>query len=393
MHPFPRDIKVPKYDKYDVNGDPHDHVRHFYALSMDFMHEDAFLMHLFHRILRGQAMEWFTKLSPPLKTFDELAQHFIQQYSYIQHPVTVLDIFQIKKKLGEPFAIYLQWWRSLYSWYPWQVLEAEKIDIFVNTLVPELYFDLRKQLFTSFNTMVESTYHIEDVSIKKGDIVINKDKANNGNGKDKGKPWNKKKYVVNDGVVDTPKTKEFVFNLSNAIYATKQQEGSKPQTFDKGSKFLKKRCVYTPMVEPYEVVLKTLIANKLVTFPDNSCPYDPPIRPPWWREDHTCSYHQNKGHNTENCFKLKDVIQDLIEAGKVVTDGLVKIFDHKAFKKPLPEYEKVESSKATKNNHDAKISYAYADTDNVISILEPIEYICMASLNNDNWPNYDFEDE
>ena len=88
--------------------------------------------------------------------------------------------------------------------------------------------------------MVERAYHIQDVAIKKGDIVINKDKANNENGKDKGKPWNKNKYVVNDGVVDTLKTKEPTFNISNAIYATKQQEGSKPQTFDKGSKFAKK---------------------------------------------------------------------------------------------------------------------------------------------------------
>lgn len=99
------------------------------------------------------------------------------------------------------------------------------------------------------------------------------------------------------------------------------------------------------MVKPYEVFLKTLIANKLVTLPDNSCPYDPPVRPPWWREDHTCSYHRSKGHNIENCFKLKDVIQDLIEAGKVFIDGLVKNYNHKAFQQPLPEYEKGENSK------------------------------------------------
>ena len=139
--------------------------------------------------------------------------------------------------------------------------------------------------------MVESAYHIEDVAIKRGDIVINKEKSNNGNGKDKGHPWNKNKSVVNDGVVDAPKTKEPVFNLSNVIYAMKQQEISKPQIFDKSSKFTKKRRVYTPMVEPYVVVLKTLIVKKIVTLPHNSHPYGPPVRPPWWREDHTCSYH------------------------------------------------------------------------------------------------------
>ena len=117
----------------------------------------------------------------------------------------MLDLCNVKQRSGEPFATYLQRWRELYSRYPRQVLEAKKIDIFVNTLVPKLYFDLRKKLFTSFNDMVESAYRIEDVAIKKGDIIINKDKSNNGNGKDKGKPWNKNKYVVNDGVVDTPK--------------------------------------------------------------------------------------------------------------------------------------------------------------------------------------------
>ena len=145
MPSFPKDIEVPKYDKYDGNGDPHDHLRHFYTISTDFMHEDSYLMHFFPRSLRGKSMEWFTKLTPTLKKIEELAQCFIQQYSSnIQHPVTVLDLCQIKQKPGEPFAIYLQRWRSLYSRYPRQVAEAEKIDNFVNMLIPKLYFDLRK---------------------------------------------------------------------------------------------------------------------------------------------------------------------------------------------------------------------------------------------------------
>ena len=88
--------------------------------------------------------------------------------------------------------------------------------------------------------MVKSMYHIEYVSINKGDIIVNKDKNNNGNGKDRGKPWNKNNHIINDGIVDTPKTKEHAFNISNVIYATKKQEGSKLQTFDKSSKFTKK---------------------------------------------------------------------------------------------------------------------------------------------------------
>ena len=60
---FPKDIEVPKCNKYNGNGNPHGHVRHFYAISMDFMYEGSYLMQLFPRILRGQSMEWFTKLT------------------------------------------------------------------------------------------------------------------------------------------------------------------------------------------------------------------------------------------------------------------------------------------------------------------------------------------
>ena len=49
--------------------------------------------------------------------------------------------------------------------------------------------------------MVDSAYRIEDVAIRKGDIVLNWDTRNPG--KDKNKPWNKNKYIVNDGVVGT----------------------------------------------------------------------------------------------------------------------------------------------------------------------------------------------
>ena len=209
---------------------------------MDFIHEDTYLLRPFPRSLKGQALEWFTKLSPPIKTFHKLARRFTQHYSYnIQQPITMIELAAMKQHQGEPFVTYLQCWRSLYSQYPCQLPKREKIDIFVNILMPKLYYDLRKQLFTTFNDMVESAYQIEDVAIRKGDLVLNWDTRNHG--KDRGKPWNKKKNIVNDGVVDTPKLKELVFNLSNAIYAANQQEAAKsqsvsrPQQTDKPKKY------------------------------------------------------------------------------------------------------------------------------------------------------------
>src|SRR5271156_2021307 len=74
MVPFPPNVARLKYDKYTGETDPHDHVREFCALSIEYMHEPTYLMRLFPGSLGGNAMEWFSKLNLKVKTFDELIQ-------------------------------------------------------------------------------------------------------------------------------------------------------------------------------------------------------------------------------------------------------------------------------------------------------------------------------
>lgn len=71
-----------------------------------------------------------------------------------------------------------------------EFLRLRRLKFFFNTLVLELYYDLRKQLSISFNVMVETAYNIEDLVLRKGDIILNKDQNGNGNGngKDKNNP-------------------------------------------------------------------------------------------------------------------------------------------------------------------------------------------------------------
>ena len=79
----------------------------------------------------------------------------------------------------------------------------------------------------------------------------------------------------------------------------------------------------------------------------------------------------------DNSFKLKDYIQNLIDGGTMLIDGLVKNFDNKYFKTHLLEYGKGESIQENKKNHDAKINYTYANNENVINMLEPIKSVFM----------------
>ena len=50
MPPFPREVELPKYDIYLGNFDPQDHLWEFGTLSMEFMHDQTYLMYLFHKV-------------------------------------------------------------------------------------------------------------------------------------------------------------------------------------------------------------------------------------------------------------------------------------------------------------------------------------------------------
>lgn len=101
--------------------------------------------------------------------------------------------------------------------------------------------------------------------------------------------------------------------------------------------------------------------------PNNSRPCDPKVKPNWWRENEYCKFHQKKGHTMNNCMKFKYEIQDLMDVGKIVVGNHTTNANHKAFKYPLSNYEKGDSSKP---KGGAKVNYTYINDDNVINMVE-----------------------
>jgi len=116
MNAFPFQFEVPKFDKYKGKGDPRDHIREFSAACLEVAHNDTYLMRLFPRSLGGQATEWFSRLPPGIKTFNELLNLFVTHFSYnIEHEISMLDLCNTKQKGGESFTAFHQRWRQLAS--------------------------------------------------------------------------------------------------------------------------------------------------------------------------------------------------------------------------------------------------------------------------------------
>ena len=78
---------------------------------------------------------------------------------------------------------------------------------------------------------------------------------------------------------------------------------------------------------PSSLILERLLEVNLITLKDP--PWNPNTSSPGYRPDAFCVYHSHSpGHDTDDCWTLKNKIQDLID-GRVlefIPDGEMKIF-------------------------------------------------------------------
>lgn len=85
---------------------------------------------------------------------------------------------------------------------------------------------------------------------------------------------------------------------------------------------------FTPLRFSYDMVLETLVANKIITLPYKfSTPSEPEVKPSWWRADHYYGYHRRKGHKNKDCIEFKCIIQDLIDDGVIDVEIPKDLYD------------------------------------------------------------------
>lgn len=99
--------------------------------------------------------------------------------------------------------------------------------------------------------------------------------------------------------------------------------------------------------------------------------YEPQVKPLWWRDNEYCEFHKGRGYKTNNCHRLKDIIQDLVDWGEIEVDGYNKKTsnkDHTMLKNPLLSYEKGGPSHQGKNQ-DITTNYTHASYDYTVNNL------------------------
>ncbi|KDP27065.1 hypothetical protein JCGZ_22093 [Jatropha curcas] len=93
------------------------------------------------------------------------------------------------------------------------------------------------------------------------------------------------------------------------------------------------RREFTDLGRPLSTIIRSCIKNGVLS----KLPVDP-TKPVCGRYmDRNCDYHQCKGHSTDECFKLRHDIQDLIDSGKITKPSERNKPSTK--NNPLPQYQ------------------------------------------------------
>ncbi|XP_017408192.1 uncharacterized protein LOC108321059 [Vigna angularis] len=264
----------PVLDKYDGSADPDNHLRTFSNSMAFYTDSDPIMCRAFSLSLKEEALEWYHTLPPnSVDCFATVEDLFKRQYaSNRKQEVTPVDLINTKQEKGETLKAFMK----RYTETTRRVREVDQSFIINNlpSCMRPGYF--AEKLYARPPKTMEELQDRAAEFIRMEEMRLSQKKRQQegdtgGSGKDGKRPFG-----------NNDKNREF------------------PRPF--------KFHHYTTLNAPRAKVLEEAFRAELITPLRKSSPRNADER-------RSCRYHQNHGHNTEDCITLKNEIESLIRAG------------------------------------------------------------------------------
>ncbi|XP_019256304.1 PREDICTED: uncharacterized protein LOC109234693 [Nicotiana attenuata] len=161
---LPTGFTMPKFDLYDGHGDPVAHLRGFCSKMRGAGGKDELLMAYFSQSLSGSALEWYTRQDHGRwYTWDDLTQAFACHFQYnLEIVPDRLSLIKLEKKPGESFREYGFRWREQAARVDPPMKESEMVDYFFQALEPTYFGHLVTAIGKSFNEVVKMGGMVEE---------------------------------------------------------------------------------------------------------------------------------------------------------------------------------------------------------------------------------------
>ncbi|KAF5934619.1 hypothetical protein HYC85_030790 [Camellia sinensis] len=308
---LPDRFKMPHIDRFDGSGDPMVHLRLFSDILRPMGLTRLQKLSLFGRTLSGVAAIWYAKLEDDVKrSWDEMAEAFILQYSYnTQIEITTRDLETTRQEPKESFSEFVTRWRAKASMMTFRPTDKDQIRMIVRNLQPKLMQKMIVLPFPTFSDLHEMGVQIED-ALKQGLIDNDREQPH--------RTFNRNTNAGPSGATTT-RTSEVSMVTTNppprtmAAAPLSGASGSNPQTVKYPPKNTR---TFAPLYMPLSKALGVLIRKGHLK------PLEPRPLPERLPAAHNpakyCAFHQQHGHDTDLCFRLRHEIQDLIDNGVIL---------------------------------------------------------------------------
>ncbi|PKI76924.1 hypothetical protein CRG98_002711 [Punica granatum] len=167
---LPKKVKVPDFQKYDETKDPRHHLRYYHKKMLQYWDYEQFAIATFQESLSGPALKWFISLrAEDIPSCAELSKKFVEQYQYnMETPPSFLEMSTMKMAEGQKFEDYATNWRSEAAKHFPPICEAQQIQMLHGTLKGAYYSHLMGHKST-FSEMIMAGKQV-DLGIKLGSL-------------------------------------------------------------------------------------------------------------------------------------------------------------------------------------------------------------------------------
>ncbi|KAF5933248.1 hypothetical protein HYC85_029419 [Camellia sinensis] len=290
---LPDKFKMPYIDRFDGSGDPMVHIRLFLDILKPMGLNKPHKLSLYGRTLSGVAATWYTKLEDKVKQdWEELAEAFVDQYSYnTQVEMTMQELETTRQNPTESFVEFVARWRAKAAQMTDRPSERDQVQMMVRNLEHDMLQKLIVAPLFIFKSLHELGVQVEN-AFNSGIIPRISEPTRRAIARS-----------TNAGSSVIPKPTEI-----NAVATA--NPFAKPSLQTAGPALAQGRT-FAPLFMSLTSALKALMERGHLK-PLDPQPLPDPL-PARHNPSKYCMYHQQRGHGTDHCYRLRHEVQNLID--------------------------------------------------------------------------------
>ncbi|XP_073152353.1 uncharacterized protein [Henckelia pumila] len=282
---IPKNFKFPHVGEYNGKGDLEEHLSRFENAALLHKYSDPIKCRVFLNTLVGPTQQWFYLLRPgDITEFKDFSKAFLHHFaSSKKHPTTTLSLFAIKQQGQEDLRVYIRRFSAL-------ALE-------VPTATNDLLISAFTQGLTTGNflkSLIKKPPSTYDKLLARAEKYVNLEEV--------------QVSRLNSGMDRPPSPK------NTRIPNTPRRMGPSPRT-----ELLGQFTSFTPLRMGKTQAMRICEERRLLQRPPWS--EQGPRRP---KSDKYCDFHNEYGHNTNDCRQLEQEIERIIQQEPGMKDRLAR---------------------------------------------------------------------